>query len=161
MQSLGTNTNTPPCLKRQECIRHLKIVSMLPAKQARKSACMCTAEPVSLQVYAKEEELVELQAKLGERDTALKAFKTENGRFADMKDKFKEDIASLQQQVLTGTCRIAMTTGHQLANQQTAVHTRANDKLSIVKLLLPLCIHSDGADCCCSWWRKKKRRPHF
>ena len=37
--------------------------------------------------------------KLQERDTALKAYKTENGRFADMKDKFKADIASLQQQV--------------------------------------------------------------
>ncbi len=52
-----------------------------------------------LQLYAKEEELCELQVKLGERDTALKAYKTENSRFADMKDKFKADIAALQQQV--------------------------------------------------------------
>ena len=51
------------------------------------------------QVYAKEEEVCELQVKLQERDTALKAYKAENGRFADMKDKFKADIASLQQQV--------------------------------------------------------------
>ncbi len=55
--------------------------------------------PVRLQVYAKEEELCELQVKLGERDAALKAYKTENSRFADMKDKFKADIAALQQQV--------------------------------------------------------------
>ena len=54
---------------------------------------------MNLQVYAKEEELCELQVKLAERDTALKAYKTENGRFADVKDKFKADIASLQQQV--------------------------------------------------------------
>ena len=54
---------------------------------------------LALQVFAKEEELAEFQAKLGERDTALKAYKTENSRFADMKDKFKADIASLQQQV--------------------------------------------------------------
>ena len=52
-----------------------------------------------LQVYAKEEELCELQVKLGERDSALKAYKTENSRFADMKDKFKADIGALQQQV--------------------------------------------------------------
>ncbi|KAA6416990.1 MAG: hypothetical protein FRX49_13052 [Trebouxia sp. A1-2] len=52
-----------------------------------------------VQVYAKEEELCELQVKLGERDTALKAYKTENSRFADLKDKFKADIAALQQQV--------------------------------------------------------------
>jgi len=50
-------------------------------------------------VYAKEEELCELQVKLGDRDTALKAYKTENSRFADMKDNFKADIAALQQQV--------------------------------------------------------------
>ena len=56
---------------------------------------------VALQVFAKEEELAELQAKLGEREAALKAYKTENSRFADMKDKFKADIASLQQQVCT------------------------------------------------------------
>lgn len=43
--------------------------------------------------------MCELQVKLQERDTALKAYKAENGRFADMKDKFKADIASLQQQV--------------------------------------------------------------
>ena len=54
---------------------------------------------ILLQVYAKEEELCELQVKLAEQDTALKAYKTENSRFADMKDKFKADIASLQQQV--------------------------------------------------------------
>lgn len=58
-------------------------------------------ETVTLQVFAKEEELAEFQAKLAERDTALKAYKTENSRFADMKDKFKADIASLQQQVRT------------------------------------------------------------
>lgn len=52
-----------------------------------------------LQVYAKEEELCELQVRLTERDAALKAHKTENSRFADMKDKFKADIAVLQQQV--------------------------------------------------------------
>ena len=52
-----------------------------------------------LQVYAKEEELCELQVKLSERENALKAYKTENSRFADMKDKFKADISSLQQQV--------------------------------------------------------------
>ena len=52
-----------------------------------------------MQVYAKEEEVCELQVKLQERDTTLKAYKTENGRFADMKDKFKADISSLQQQV--------------------------------------------------------------
>ena len=52
-----------------------------------------------LQVYAKEEELCELQARLTERDTALKAHKTENNRFADIQDKFKADIAALQQQV--------------------------------------------------------------
>ena len=52
-----------------------------------------------VQVYAKEEELCELQVKLTERDAALKAHKTENSRFADMKDKFKADIAALQQQV--------------------------------------------------------------
>ena len=56
---------------------------------------------VALQVFAKEEELAELQAKLGEREAALKAYKTENSRFADMKDKFKADIGSLQQQVCT------------------------------------------------------------
>lgn len=55
----------------------------------------------ALQVFAKEEELAEFQAKLGEREAALKAYKTENSRFADMKDKFKADIASLQQQVCT------------------------------------------------------------
>lgn len=54
---------------------------------------------MAVQVFAKEEELAEFQAKLGERDTALKAYKTENSRFADMRDKFKADIASLQQQV--------------------------------------------------------------
>lgn len=54
---------------------------------------------VALQVFAKEEELAELQAKLGEREAALKAYKTENSRFADMKDKFKADIGSLRQQV--------------------------------------------------------------
>lgn len=54
---------------------------------------------MAFQVFAKEEELAEFQAKLGERQAALKAYKTENGRFADMKDKFKADIASLQQQV--------------------------------------------------------------
>ena len=52
-----------------------------------------------MQAYAKEEELCELQVKLAERDTSLKAYKAENSRFADMKDKFKADIASLQQQV--------------------------------------------------------------
>ena len=52
-----------------------------------------------LQVYAKEEELCELQVRLTERDAALKAHKTENSRYADMKDKFKADIAALQQQV--------------------------------------------------------------
>ncbi len=51
-------------------------------------------------MYAKEEELCELQVKLGERDTALKAYKTENSRFADMKDNYKADIAALQQQVI-------------------------------------------------------------
>lgn len=59
----------------------------------------CESGAVALQVFAKEEELAEFQAKLGERETALKAYKTENGCFADMKDKFKADIASLQQQV--------------------------------------------------------------
>ena len=71
-------------------------------------ACKHRAESMALQVYAKEEELVELQAKLGERDTALKAFKTENGRFADMKDKFKADITSLQQQVLIPTLALLL-----------------------------------------------------
>ena len=52
-------------------------------------------------MFAKEEELAEFQAKLGEREAALKAYKTENSRFADMKDKFKADIGSLQQQVNT------------------------------------------------------------
>ncbi|KAL0055371.1 hypothetical protein WJX82_011399 [Trebouxia sp. C0006] len=60
-------------------------------KQARERAMT--------EVYAKEEELCELQVKLGDRDTALKAYKTENSRFADMKDNFKADIAALQQQV--------------------------------------------------------------
>lgn len=59
----------------------------------------CEFGAMALQVFAKEEELAEFQAKLGEREAALKAYKTENGRFADMKDKFKADIASLQQQV--------------------------------------------------------------
>lgn len=59
---------------------------------------------LALQVYAKEEELCEVQAKLAERDTALKAYKAENSRFADMKDKFKADIASLQQQVCSCAC---------------------------------------------------------
>ena len=54
---------------------------------------------VFVQVYAKEEEVCELQVKLQERDTALKAYKTENSRFADVKDKFKADILALQQQV--------------------------------------------------------------
>ena len=57
------------------------------------------SDTVALQVFAKEEELAEFQAKLGEREAALKAYKTENSRFADVKDKFKADIASLQQQV--------------------------------------------------------------
>lgn len=52
-------------------------------------------------MFAKEEELAEFQAKLGEREAALKAYKTENSRFADMKDKFKADIGSLQLQVNT------------------------------------------------------------
>lgn len=55
-------------------------------------------------MYAKEEEVCELQVKLQERDSALKAYKTENGRYADMKDKYKADIASLQQQVCLAPC---------------------------------------------------------
>ena len=54
-----------------------------------------------LACMAGEEELVVLQAKLGERDATLKAYKSENSRFADMKEKFKADIVSLQQQVST------------------------------------------------------------
>ena len=61
----------------------------------------CKSGIVPLQVFAKEEELAEFQARLGEREAALKAYKTENSRFADMKDKFKADIASLQLQVYT------------------------------------------------------------
>ena len=56
---------------------------------------------MALQVFAKEKELAEVQAKLGEQEAALKAYKSENSRFADMRDKFKADIGSLQQQVCT------------------------------------------------------------
>ena len=54
-------------------------------------------------MYAKEEELCGLQVRLAERDTALKAHKAENSRFADMRDRFKADIAALQQQVHAAT----------------------------------------------------------
>lgn len=56
-----------------------------------------------MQVYAKEEEVCELQAKMQERNAAVKAYEAENSCFADMKDKFKADISLLQQQVCSAS----------------------------------------------------------
>ena len=89
-------------------------------------------------MYAKEEELVEVQAKLGERDAALRAYKTENGRFADMKDKFKADIASLQQQVLTDV------TSH-CACSATGISNRERQLLHATVMIMP--VHSLKVTC--------------
>lgn len=50
-------------------------------------------------MFAKEEEICELQVKLRERDTMLYDYKKENARFAVIQQKYNADIAALQQQV--------------------------------------------------------------